>query len=101
MAQPSEIYKHCCFHCSRLDSMGFLFLAELFRLADYYGEEDLKRRCEQQLRLLITKENFSQIYSAAVLYDFKVKIAWISLLGMKVSGSNLDSLSLVCCTDFA
>ena len=70
-----------CLHWSYLDSIGSLFLAELFRLADYYGEEDLKRRCERQLKLLITEENFSQIYSASVLYNFKVRRACISMRG--------------------
>ena len=46
--------------------------AELFKLGDYFGEEDLKRRCEQQLKLLITVENFSQIYMAASLHNSKV-----------------------------
>ena len=46
--------------------------AELFKLADYYGEEDLKWRCEQQLKLLTSVHNVCEVYSIAVLYSVKV-----------------------------
>ena len=65
-------------------------LMELFRLADYYGEDDLKRRCEQQIRFLITADNFSQTYSASVLLDYKVKVTSIPLLTIKVMGSHCE-----------
>ena len=40
-------------------------LTELFKLADYYDEDDLKRRCEQQLKVLITKSNVYRAYAAS------------------------------------
>ena len=50
----------------------FTFDPELFQLADYYGEEDLKGRCVQQLKVLITDENVSKVYAASFLYNVKV-----------------------------
>lgn len=47
-------------------------MAELFKLADYYGEEDLKRRCEQQLGILITEKNASVAYTVSTSYNAKV-----------------------------
>ena len=48
------------------------FFSELFTLADYYEEEDLKGLCEQQLKVLVTPNNVSEVYSAAVELSSKV-----------------------------
>ena len=45
---------------------------ELLKIADYYGEEDLKQRCGQQLKVLTTIENFGEVYSVAVQFSAKV-----------------------------
>ena len=48
------------------------FHPELFKLGDYYGEDDLKRRCEKQLQLLTVAENFDKVYSLAVQHNAEV-----------------------------
>ena len=48
---------------------------ELFKLADYNGEEDLKQRCEQQLKLLTNEDNVCDLYSIAVQYNVEVTFA--------------------------
>ena len=55
-----------------------VFVTELFKIADYYGEEDLKRRCVQQLKVLATKENFGSVYSVATRYNTQVR--WASVM---------------------
>ena len=45
---------------------------ELFKLADYYGEEDLKSRCEHQLKVMITNQSVLEVYSLAVQHGSKV-----------------------------
>ena len=47
-------------------------MAELFKLADFYGEEDLQRRCEKQLEILLTVKSACAVYSVAVQHDAKV-----------------------------
>ena len=47
-------------------------LLELIKLADYYGEENLGRRCEQHLKLLTTMSNVTKVYSVAVRYNSTV-----------------------------
>ena len=45
---------------------------ELFKLAIKYEEDDLKRRCEQQLEVFITRNNVIKLYALAVRHDSKV-----------------------------
>ena len=49
-----------------------LFVAELFKLADFYGQDDLKLRCAKQLENLLTLETVCAVYSIAVQLDAKV-----------------------------
>ena len=62
-----------------LVSIELFFVAELFKLGDFYGEEDLKQRCEWHLGTLLPEENFSAVYSVAVQHDAKVIKHMISL----------------------
>ena len=80
--------------------MYVFVLAELLKLADYYGEEDLKRRCEQQLRFLITEDNFSQIYSASFQYNSKVSVYLIGE-GESYEFDRIDFLRTCCSAGFA
>ena len=45
---------------------------ELFKLADYYGEETLGRRCEQYLKRLTILGNVTKVYSVAVRHNSMV-----------------------------
>ena len=47
-------------------------MAELFKLADFYGQDDLKLRCAKQLENLLTLETVCAVYSIAVQLDAKV-----------------------------
>ena len=49
-----------------------LFSVELIKIADKYGEQGLKQRCEQQLKLVTTKHTVCDLYSIAVGYNNKV-----------------------------
>ena len=65
--------RECTFLMERLFRVEFpVRFTELFKLADYNGEEDLKQRCWQQLKLLTTKDNVCDLYSIAVQYNGEV-----------------------------
>ena len=54
-------------------------MAELFKLADFYGEVDLKLRCGNQLEILLTVESACAVYAVAVQHDAKVTRHMITL----------------------
>ena len=41
-------------------------------MADHYGEDDLKERCEKLLRVLTTEKSVCEVYATAVHYDSEV-----------------------------
>ena len=47
----------------------------MFELADYYGEENLKTHCEEQLRVLISVDDYTKVYATTVQFNSKVTMA--------------------------
>ena len=41
-------------------------------MADFYGEEELKERCENLFEGLVTEESVCEVYSVAIQYDSRV-----------------------------
>lgn len=65
------------------------FSVEMFELADNYGEESLKRHCEEQLRALITTDNFSTVYAISIQYNAQVTSTTVAPIAISVQSQSI------------
>ena len=68
-----QIFVKCCNNTFEVTVGSFAgFFAELLQIADYFGEQDCYRRCQELLKACVNVKNVCDLYGFAIQYNARV-----------------------------